>query len=234
MAVTFSATNKNTLITLSGGNLKMTSQSSSLGPFWCRIDTQITIDTYWEVKYTTFDADLLNGAGICNSTANNWASNGVMPGLSDALGVMCDIGGSVQINGATQASLGALVAGDSLSIALAPSVNLVWMAIIHSGSRGLWNGGAIGAQNPVGHVGGVATGITSYFGTGAVGGRTTLGVNDLQALASSFVVAAPSGYTAYDTGADTPWAQTIMRPRPIAPPRLWVPPSFFPTSVMVH
>jgi hypothetical protein len=186
---TWSPTDKSAGITLTGGNLIATNSGGGTNSVRA-LDKQVTGKFYWECTCNTISS-VITGVGI----HAGWVSF-VSGGYSSAVGT-CGViqsGGGVYVDGSHsgQPSLGALVAGNVICVAVDAGARLIWFRV---GAAGNWNGSA--ANNPATGVGGVpftslGIGIQIYpsavFGT--ISDQVTANFGD-----TAFTGAVPAGFT---------------------------------------
>jgi hypothetical protein len=181
---TWNPSDKDTGVTLSGGNLTATTGAGGFG--WVRaVDKQVTGKFYWEITCTTF-ASGSSGLGIARSIA-------ALSGGPLVAGT-CTVNraGTISIDGTSAGiSIGTIVNGTVVCIAFDAAARLIWF---RSGAAGNWNNNA--SNNPATSVGGVAT----YFGLAIPAYPFFSGVGASDAGTanfgdSAFVGTVPSGFT---------------------------------------
>ena len=191
---TWNPSDKSASITLSNGNLTMSS-STTFGGIRA-IDRQITGKFYWEVTATTWGASCAIGVA---------AQGASLAGAAPALWCYAlQNGGNVFLAGAsTGVTLGTRANGDIIGVALDLVNQLIWFRVAPSGN---WNGSA--TANPATGVGGVS--IQTIAGVGAPlypyaylqgsGQAYTANFGD-----SAFTGAVPAGFTSgFTAGANPP------------------------------
>jgi hypothetical protein len=208
-------------VTLSGGNLVATNTgttSTNQGAHVPFTDGQTTGagKFYFEVAVTTFTGGAGVGVGIGN-TSSTYASMSSGPTYGTSCFVVGHTGSGTIFgpSGNLGLSLGALTSGDMIGVAVDfTSTNLrIWF---RKGAAGLWNGQAIGFQDPTAGngLGGGATLPSGTvvpwvtFGSGPAGQAGVAGnVFTANFGASGFVGTPPTGYTARWGGAGGAAAQ---------------------------
>lgn len=189
MAATWSPTDKNASIALSGGDLTAT---GSAGPISGRGNTAIPTGAkvYWEVLISTLGANA--GIGIANASASlsNFAGAD-----NNAIGYF----GSTNVfrNGGTVATLASFTSADRLRIAYDDTNKAIWWAV----GGGNWNNS--GAANPATNAGGISTSALAagpYFPIMSLNNTTALTANF---GATALVYPVPSGFTTLDYNALT-------------------------------
>jgi hypothetical protein len=197
-------------VTLSGGNLVATNTgttSTNQGAHVAFANGKTTGKSYFECTITTFT----NGAGVGVGVGNTSSTYANLSG-SYTGGDMCLVVGHTgtgvitNLSGNSGASLGALVSGNVVGIAVDVTNSRIWF---RKGATGPWNGAGVNGDptNPTGGGGqGLPTGtIVPFvtFGSGLAGAAGVAGnVFTANFGASAFVGTIPTGYTAWDpTGA---------------------------------
>jgi hypothetical protein len=203
---TWSPTDKSAGITLTGSNLIATCSGGGTNSVRAP-DKQVTGKFYWECTCNTISS-VITGVGI----HAGWVSFAT-GGYSSAVGT-CGVlqsGGGIYVDGSHsgQPSLGALVAGNVICIAVDAGARLIWFRV---GAAGNWNGSA--ANNPATGVGGVpftslGIGIQIYpsavFGT--ISDQVTANFGD-----TAFTGAVPAGFTSgFTAGAVLPVNEVITQ-----------------------
>lgn len=186
--VGWNASDKSSIIQLSGGLLTATSNSGGDGAVRATL-VRATGKFYAEIACSTI-AGGDSGAGFANATA-------VLANLGTAAagGFIQFKGGNVYKNGSVLFSNGAIGNGDILRVAYDAGGHLAWIAC----AGGNFNGNA--ANNPATGVGGQST---SAFDSGGLfpvwltGQNGCVGV--LNAGGSSFTYTLPAGFSAWNTG----------------------------------
>lgn len=194
MTVTLDPANTNSHITLSNGNL--TGVGSNTTVLWTSTRSTLAYSAgkfYYEVTINALGQGV--GAGFCSSTT---ATNNFIG--ADATGVMAfnhSGSGGIIISGNTVgAGIGTppFTVGDTFGLAIDIAGKKVWF---FNPENGLWNGAAIGSQNPAAGVGGiVVSGLTLPIFAGA----SLLNSSDQFTVnfgATSFAHTIPSGFSAW-------------------------------------
>jgi len=207
---TFNPSDKHARITLSGGNLIATCNTSGTSLVRA-VDAQSLGKFYWECTFNTVtNSD--TAAGLASSkTPTNFNLSGSGGASVGTTGVSKNTGnisvdGSITVvldgTGSTTIALGAITSGMVLCVAVDLTSRLIWYRI---GAAGNWNANA--TRNPATGVGGVVilnlgNGIPVFpaANVNALNDQITANFGD-----TAFVGAVPSGYTSgFTAGASVP------------------------------
>lgn len=143
---TWNPSDKAAAVTLTGSNLIATSTAGTIASVRA-VDKQITGKFYWEYTYNTVTG-LTTGAGALSPGFGLTTS----PGAGGPVGACIVLRtGSIEIDGASSVSLGAITAGTVVGLAVDCAARLIWC---RQGAAGNWNNSA--TANPATGVGGLA------------------------------------------------------------------------------
>lgn len=194
MAVTWSATNKNANVVLSGGNLVATG-SNTLASSASGIAT-LAVTTgqlkYFELTATHVDNSNSVMLGVGNSSTAT--SDGSYLGIdSNSFAFIAD--GRLVFNNSVPATITGYTNGDVIGIAVDFAHGTIWRRI----NGGSWNDS--GTANPVTNTGGFTIGVTgdlfpAYCTHGGGGDQSVTTANF---GATSFGTSPPSGFTGLDS-----------------------------------
>lgn len=191
---TLNPADKDTHITLSGGNLTATGTAGWTG-FARALDAKSTGKFYWETTFNATQSQSGVGVAIGSLVATTTFSGTVAPGHCGLVQSF----GAVWVNGATSITLGGtpastlsfgtITSGTIICVAIDIGAKLIWWRL---GAGGNWNNNA--SRDPAAGTGGVSIpNVGTTYPTSCFGGADTLISNF---GASAFTGAVPSGFTA--------------------------------------
>jgi hypothetical protein len=214
----WSSTNKNANITLLNGGLTASVSDNLTTHYAARCDTPITSGLKRYREQTVSSAGWVanngntNGLGIVNSSFT-FGNNSFLGSDTNSIGYY-NVTGSVFFNNAVLTTIGSYSTGAVIGEAVDFTAGHVWWTL-----DGLtFNNAAIGSQNPVGNVGGIALPSgASLFAATDVLSIDQLSQNTVNFGATTFTYAAlfatlqAAGYTAFDSPpVGVPFAQQVM------------------------
>jgi hypothetical protein len=181
-------------VTLSNGNLTATHSNTTDNSGARSTAGKNGGKLYFEVAATDLDGNA-DAIGIITAagTFTNFVTNG-----TNCAAVYRNTGNIFTNNANSGRTLGALVDGDVIGVAVDLDNDKVWF---RKAPSGLWNGQAIGSQDPAANIGGAS--ISSFSSTTMApaigfGGPSTQAGDNMTANfgATAFVGAVPTGFTA--------------------------------------
>jgi len=190
---TLNPADKDTHITLSGGNLTAAGTAGWTG-LVRSISSKSTGKFYWETIYNATQSNsgvglAIGSLSVSTQTFQN-AGTGKC-GLTQGGVVWVDGATSITVGGvpSSSVSFGTITSGTLICVAVDIAAQLIWWRL---GAAGNWNNNA--ARNPATGVGGVSIlNVGTAFATDCFGGADTLISNF---GGSAFTGAVPSGFTA--------------------------------------
>jgi len=188
---TWSTTQKDANLTLSGGNLIATASSTNVTGFGVRAaDVQSTGKFYWEYTTGATYAGTNNAIGLCNGDV-------VTYGFAQTLGnvAILNKSGAIWVNSTQKLTgVGAYTTNALICVAVDLAAQLIWFRV---GAAGNWNGSA--ANNPATGVGGVSiAAIAPAYQTSSYPVATLTSNGDSVTAnfgATAFSGAVPAGFT---------------------------------------